>query len=154
MDQSFINGITAGIEYERSRCGPPDNFPALPMIPGGRYTDREFFDLEQSYLWKRSWLYACHADELPNPGSFKLWSRTGSPIVIVRGADNKIRAFYNSCRHRGGPLVKTGTGEVNHSFICGFHGWTYDLEGRLKGVRDKADFIDLEPDCQPDQRPL
>ena len=135
------------MEYERSRKGPPDEFPALPPIPAGRYNDPDFLDLEQRFLWKRSWLYACHTDELPEPGSFILWTRAGSPIIIVRGKDRQIRAFYNTCRHRGGPLVNTESGKVKSGFVCGYHGWTYDLEGRLKAVPDRRDFVDLELDC-------
>ena len=69
--------------------------------------------------------------------------RTGSPIIIVRGKDDVIRAFYNTCRHRGGPLVKSDTG-CSEGFVCGYHGWTYALDGRLLNLRDRRDFVGLE----------
>ena len=119
----------------------------MPPIPAGRYRDPEFLELEQEYLWARSWLYACHADQLPAPGSFRLLEASGSSIVLVRGEDQAIRAFYNTCRHRGGPLVKAGSGTLGSGFTCSFHGWAYDLEGNLKAVRDQADFVGLERDC-------
>ena len=147
MDQTFIQHIYAGMEFEQSRKGPPEGFPSLPPIPGGRYTDPEFLALEKEGLWKKSWLYACHRDELPDPGSYMLWKKTGSPILIVRGKDSEIRAFYNTCRHRGGPLVKDDSGNTGAGFTCGYHGWSYDLEGKLRGLRDRRDFVDLDFDC-------
>lgn len=147
MDAGLIDRITAGLAFESTRVGPPEGFPALPRIPGGRYSDPTFEQLELGHLWRKSWLYACHTDQLPEPGSYLCWQRTGAPIVIVRTADHSIRAFYNSCRHRGGPLVGADSGTLKNGFVCGFHGWSYDLEGHLRGVRDQADFVDLDRDC-------
>jgi len=146
MDQCFIDRVYAGFEYERSRKGPPGEFPVLPPIPAGRYTDPEFQALERQFLWRKSWLYACHMSELPHIGSYILWAKTNSPIMIVRTGEDEVRAFYNTCRHRGGPLVEDTCGRVKGGFICKYHGWAYDLEGRLKGVRDRRDFIDLDMD--------
>jgi phenylpropionate dioxygenase-like ring-hydroxylating dioxygenase large terminal subunit len=61
----------------------------------------------------------------------------------VRGNDDVIRAFYNTCRHRGGPLVKTPCGKVA-GLVCGYHGWSYNLEGALINLRDKRDFPNLD----------
>ena len=129
--------------YEAAREAPPPGFPKLPKIPGGRYVDEEFQALEHEYLWRKSWLYAGHIDELEKPGSFKMFTRTGSPIFLVRGRDDEIRAFYNTCQHRGGPLVKEDCGKVR-SLVCGYHGWSYDFEGKLIGLRDQRDFPDLD----------
>ena len=147
MDQAFIDDVYARLDYERGRKGPPQGFPQLPPIPGGRYTDPEFLALEREFLWKKSWLYACHLDELPEAGSYILWKKTGSPILIVRGRDDEVRAFYNTCRHRGGPLVKDERGHSRGGFTCGYHGWAYDYEGRLRGMRDRRDFVDLDLSC-------
>lgn len=147
MDQRFISRMEDGFELERAREAPPADFPSLPPIPGGRYTDREFLALEHRFLWRRSWLYACHLDELPGPGSYLTWNRTGSPIVIVRGPDDRVRAFYNVCRHRGGPLVTESAGTVSGGFTCRYHGWTYDLEGQLKALREERDFGNLDKSC-------
>ncbi len=147
MDAAFIERVKRNVEYQRERKAPPDGFPAFPPIPGARYTDPDFLALEDARLWKRSWLYACHSDELAEPGAFVLWKKTGSPIVIVRGKDGEIRAFYNTCRHRGGPLVKAASGQVRGGFVCGYHGWTYNLEGKLINFRDRRDFVDLDKSC-------
>ena len=143
MDTATVQRFLDGMKYESERIGPPAGFPQLPDIPAGRYTDASFLELEAKNLWRRSWLYAAHVDELPEPGSFLLWKKTGTPILIVRGADKVIRAFYNTCRHRGGPLVKTPCGKVD-GLVCGYHGWTYTLDGQLVNLRDKRDFPALD----------
>jgi len=143
MDAATVERLKAGMRYEAERTAPPEEFPKLPVIPGGRYTDPAFLALEQEYLWRRSWLFACHTDEVPDPGSFYLFTRTGSPILIVRGKDGEIRAFYNTCRHRGAPLVRECRGRVD-GLVCGYHGWTYALDGRLVNLRDKRDFVGLD----------
>ena len=136
------------MRFETERTAPPDGFPKLPLIPGGRYTDPDFLALEQQHLWRKSWLYACHADEVPEPGSFYLFKRTGSPILVVRGKDGVVRAFFNTCRHRGAPLVKECKGKVD-GLVCGYHGWTYALDGRLVNLRDKRDFVGLDMNDYP-----
>ncbi|MBS0373885.1 MAG: aromatic ring-hydroxylating dioxygenase subunit alpha [Proteobacteria bacterium] len=146
VSKAAVERIKAGMQYEFARTAPPEGFPALPPVPGGRYTDPEFLALERRHLWQRSWLYACHADELPQPGSFLLWKRTGSPVLIVRGKDEVIRAFYNTCQHRGGPVVKDASGRVD-GLVCQYHGWTYGLDGRLVNLRDKRDFPDFDAKC-------
>jgi phenylpropionate dioxygenase-like ring-hydroxylating dioxygenase large terminal subunit len=147
MDQCFVDRVYEGCEYEKSRTGPPDGFPSLPPIPAGRYTDPDFQALEKQFLWRKSWLYACHADQIPDRGSYLLWDKTQSPIVIVRTAHDRVRAFYNVCRHRGGPLVQETSGKVGGRLTCAYHGWSYDLQGQLQGLRDRRDFTDLNPDC-------
>jgi phenylpropionate dioxygenase-like ring-hydroxylating dioxygenase large terminal subunit len=146
MRTDIEKSLYAGMKAEQGREGPPPGFPEMPIIPGGRYTDTAFLALEDKYLWKKSWLYALHTDELPRPGSYRLWRKTGAPIIIVRDKDRRIRAFYNTCRHRGAPLVEKDGGETK-GFFCRYHGWSYDLTGRLLAVREKRDFPNMEPSC-------
>lgn len=136
-----------GMQAEQAREQPPATSRPLPEVPSGRYVDPEFLALEQKYLWKRSWLYALHADELPQVGSFRLWRKTGSPIIIVRDKPDSIRAFYNACRHRGAPLVERDFGDAK-GFFCRYHGWTYALDGRLTAVRERRDFPELDSACR------
>ena len=146
MDKSIEADLYTGMKAEQDRDRPLPGFPPLPRIPAARYTDPQFLELERRHLWQKSWLYALHADELPFPGQYRLWRKTGSPIVIVRGKDHRIRAFYNACRHRGAPLVEAAQGETK-GFFCRYHGWTYDLAGNLTAVREKRDFPGLEMNC-------
>ena len=73
MDAQEIKTLRALMEYEASRRAPPETFPNLPDLPGGRYTDLKFMALEQDHLWRKSWLLAAHIDEVPEPGCFLLW---------------------------------------------------------------------------------
>lgn len=132
-------------EFRRfeTRGAPPGGRPALPDIPAGRYIDDSFFALEQQRLWSKSWLFAAHADELPEAGSFVLWEKSGDAILLVRGRDGEIRAFYNTCMHRGGPVVREASGKAN-TFVCKYHCWAYDLDGTLKRVPDEHEFPGLD----------
>ncbi|MFN3232054.1 MAG: aromatic ring-hydroxylating oxygenase subunit alpha [Alphaproteobacteria bacterium] len=145
--EALNRDILNGMAYEKSRSGPPEDFPELPDIPGGRYVDETFWEAEWDALWKKSWFYACHSDQLPEAGSYMLWQNTGSPILIVRGEDQQIRAFYNTCRHRGAPLVMDDAGNAR-GLVCSYHGWTYNLEGELLNMRDKRDFVNLDMSCK------
>lgn len=121
----------------------PSDCPPIPCIPVDRYTSQEMWDLERQHIWRASWLCAGHVDELPNNGSYKLWREAKMPVVLVRGKDSKIRAFFNSCKHRGGPLVTEAAGKVS-VLACKFHCWTYDLTGKLTHVPDKHEFAQLD----------
>ncbi len=139
-----VAALCAGVAYERQRKSPPAGFPTLPDLPAGRYVDPEFLALEDRALWQRCWLYAAHSDQLPRPGSTLVVKRAGSGILLVRGRDGEIRAFYNTCQHRGAPLVREASGCVQGNLVCGYHGWTYDLEGHLVGVLEPRDFRGLD----------
>jgi phenylpropionate dioxygenase-like ring-hydroxylating dioxygenase large terminal subunit len=147
LDATQTERIKAGMAYETARTAPPEGFPKLADIPAGRYVDPAFLALEGEGLWKRSWLYAGHVDQLPDPGSWFLTRNTGSPILIVRDLQGEVRAFYNSCRHRGGPLVKEDAG-TSRGFVCGYHGWSYTLTGELTAIRDKRDFVGFDFACR------
>ena len=146
MDAIETAQIKERMEFEADRKDPPADFPSLPPIPAGRYTDGQFLALERERMWKRAWLYACHADEIPNPGDWKLIRNTGSPVIILRDLKGGFRAFYNTCQHRGAPLVTEDSGN-GRGFVCGYHGWSYTLEGKLTAVRDKRDFVDFDFSC-------
>jgi len=147
MDAELVARLRAEMDYEEARTAPPEGFPRFPDLPAGRYIDPAFFELERASIWSRSWMLAVHADELPEVGSFVLWEDAGAPVLIVRGQDRKVRAFYNTCRHRGAPVVRERSGQVSR-LRCQYHSWTYDLEGRLVAVPDACDFVDLDRSCR------
>lgn len=147
MDRHEIATLRRLMEYEARRTAPPTGFPHLPDIPGGRYTDPRFFELEAQHIWKKSWLLAGHIDEVPVPGAFRLWETAGQPVVIVHGDDGQVRAFYNTCSHRGAPVVTDAAG-TRARLTCRYHGWSYSLRGELLGVRDPQDFRDLQFSCR------
>ena len=142
MELQTAERINAQIAKELERDYFPEDFPTLPEIPGGRYTDQQFFDLEIEHLWKKSWLCAIRADEIPARGDYKLFERIGASVVIVRGEDDRIRAFHNTCRHRGAPLIECAGSQKR--LVCRYHSWSYDLQGNLKGVPEEFDFGDFD----------
>jgi phenylpropionate dioxygenase-like ring-hydroxylating dioxygenase large terminal subunit len=84
----------------------------------------------------------CPSAALPEPGSWLAREAAGVPLVVVRGTDGKVRAFRNACRHRG-MQVATGSG-CSRSFVCRYHGWTYNLEGELRHVPHEEGFPGLD----------
>ena len=147
LSRQEIEKLYRLMEFEAARTSPPVGFPALPDIPAGRYTDPAFFELEQTHIWQKSWLFAAHIDELPLPGSYRRWDNAGQPVVIVHSDDGVIRAFYNTCRHRGAPVVTEESGR-RARLTCKYHGWTYTHQGDLVSVRDPEDFSDLDMSCR------
>ncbi|MFC3215070.1 Rieske 2Fe-2S domain-containing protein [Novosphingobium panipatense] len=101
----------ARMDYERDRKGPPEGFPKLPDIPGTRYTDAEFLRLEKEMMWDKAWLYAGHTDQVSKPGSWFLTRNSGVPIIVTRNLAGEVKAFYNTCQHRGAPLVTEDAGK-------------------------------------------
>lgn len=140
MSPAIVHAWSERCAAERERSAPPDDFPPLPELPAGRYTDADFFALERATVWRRSWLYAGHIDQLPEAGSYFLWRHGSAPIVVMRGDDDVIRAFYNTCRHRGAPVLQKEEGRAGPSLVCGYHGWSYDRAGRQRVVTEPRDW--------------
>ena len=134
MKQQEINTIREIMEYEAARTAPPEGFPHLPDVPGGRYTDPRFFELEKQHIWRKSWLFAGHIDEIPEPGCYMLWENAGQPVIIVHDDEGQVNAFYNTCSHRGAPIVTDPKGK-RPRLVCQYHGWTYSHKGELLAVR-------------------
>ena len=148
MDAAEIKEIRDLMDYEKARRSPPEGYPAFPDMPAGRYNSQEFYDLEQEHYWSKVWMMAAHMDEIPEVGDYKLWEMSGQPVVIVHGDDGNAHAFYNTCSHRGAPVVKEAYGKAPKGLVCGYHGWTYNFEGELISLRDKRDFVDLDMSCR------
>lgn len=114
-------------------------------IPVEAYVSEDYVRAERDKLWRKVWLQACRLEEIPEVGNFITYDILDDSLIIVRQAPDKIAAFYNVCSHRGRRLVDTPPGEKNAKgdavrFICGFHGWTYDLEGRCSHILEKDDW--------------
>lgn len=125
----------------------PELFRPAPLIDedwGGaplaasRYTSREFFELECERLWPRVWQMVCREEEIPDAGSFVVYDIVDRSFIVMRGADGRLRAFQNSCPHRGRQLL-TGQGHVER-IRCGFHGFTWSTEGALLSLPCRWDF--------------
>lgn len=105
------------------------------------YTDPDFYRLDLEHIWYRDWLFVGHDCELPTPGSFFTVQIGAYPIVILRDKDGEIRAFHNSCRHRGSRVCNTARGS-SARLVCPYHQWTYDLDGSLVFARQMGEDFD------------
>jgi len=114
-------------------CGVP--FPnALSEVPFRVYTDTEQYRLEQERIFKGpTWSYLCLAGEIPNAGDWVATSLGEVAVIVARGPDGAVNAFVNRCAHRGNLLCLTKKGH-GREITCIYHGWSYDMEGRLTGV--------------------
>ena len=115
-------------------------------LPNEAFTEPEFLALEKRLLFRRTWMAAGFVHELASPGDVMPTTVGDVPILLVHGTDGNIKAFHNVCRHRGTELVtetKRGVSRIS----CPYHGWTYDLEGRL---RRRAHFSGPERDGEVD----
>lgn len=148
MNPQFADEIRRRIAAEKARHAYPSDFPALPPVPAARYADPGFFALEREHVFGKSWLFVAHVDELAEPGAVMLLDQFPQPLLLVRGEDGRIRAFYNTCRHRGAPLVREPRARVKTRLVCQYHSWSYDLEGRLRGVPESENFRDLDRGCR------
>jgi phenylpropionate dioxygenase-like ring-hydroxylating dioxygenase large terminal subunit len=109
-------------------------------IPTDRYISAEFAEREREQIWLRVWQVAGRVSELPNTGDWKEYRILDQSYVIVRGKDGVIRGFVNACRHRGNVLCE-GRGTMKR-FLCPYHLWSYDLDGRLRGVlRERENIV-------------
>jgi phenylpropionate dioxygenase-like ring-hydroxylating dioxygenase large terminal subunit len=98
-------------------------------LPAQLYTDASVFAEEKEKIFARTWQVVGHASQVANAGDYFTTELVGEPLVFVRGLDGKLRGFYNVCRHRAGPPAE-GCGS-RKLFRCGYHGWTYGLDGAL-----------------------
>ncbi|MGH9186770.1 MAG: aromatic ring-hydroxylating oxygenase subunit alpha [Acidimicrobiales bacterium] len=148
MQTSLESEILERGRRERERTTYPEAFPTLTAVSALRYVDDAFAELERREVFGRSWLFVAHADELPAPGDFVALQQLPEPIFLVRGGDGAVRAFYNSCQHRGGPVISDASGNTGRRLVCAYHSWTYDLDGTLVGLPSAQDFGDIDRDCR------
>lgn len=115
--------------------------------PITRYASQDRFDAEMRDIFRGVPIIACHASELPEPGSFMTRELSGLPVLLTRDRDNTVHAFINVCRHRGARLVREGSGCKN-AFSCPYHAWTWGNNGTLRGVpHQKEGFPGLDRDA-------
>jgi choline monooxygenase len=112
--------------------------PTLPLssartIPADWYTDPGLYERERTAVFGRSWQCVGRSEQVRKPGEFLTAEIAGEPLAVVRGNDGLLRAFFNVCRHRAAPVLNGESGCVG-KLRCRYHGWTYDLAGKLLGT--------------------
>jgi len=164
-----------------SRAAEEPNEPFTVGVEA--YTSESYARAERDKLWRKVWQQVGRVEEIPEVGDFLTYDILDDSIIVVRTAPDALKAFYNVCSHRGRRLIDTpkgakrACGKGKH-FVCGFHGWTYNLQGQCTHVADrslwndalteertrlgevKVDtwggwvWINMEPHCEPLRRYL
>ena len=122
-----IEKIAAMVRAEQSR---PDY-----AIDSYFYRSHLVYEKELDHLVFRSWLYAGHVSELPNPGDYLLLEIGEDSVIIVRDKSAELHALINVCRHRGARVCEEKSGN-RKTFVCPYHGWVYNTDGSLKAARE------------------
>jgi len=102
------------------------------------YCSREDYQIDLDLIWYREWLFIGHDCEVPNPGNYLTVQIGDYPVVVVRDREGVLRAFHNSCRHRGSRICSAEHGTAAR-LVCPYHQWTYHLDGRLFSARDMGE---------------
>jgi phenylpropionate dioxygenase-like ring-hydroxylating dioxygenase large terminal subunit len=100
------------------------------------YTDHAIFETEMERIYSRTWVYVGHESEIPNPGDFKTTHIGLQPVIVTRSQDGTLNVMVNRCVHRGAVVCREARGNAAR-FNCPYHGWVYDLSGKLKGVSER-----------------
>lgn len=98
-------------------------------MPSAWYVEPRFHDLDVEMILKKHWQYVGHVSQLAKPGDYLIADVLSNPIIVIRNQNHELNAFYNVCRHRGGPLA-TENGCAK-TLSCQYHAWTYNLDGNL-----------------------
>ncbi|MBI3708165.1 MAG: aromatic ring-hydroxylating dioxygenase subunit alpha [Proteobacteria bacterium] len=117
------------------------------VMPIQAYTSEDWFRREQRELFSRVWSFACMDEDLKQPGDYHCVQAGHTPLILLRDRENRLRAFHNTCRHRGTRLLE-GRGNLGRAITCFYHSWSYDLAGRLIGVpHEREAFPGLDKSC-------
>ena len=124
---------------------PPADLEGF-SLPGWIYHDADYLKAERERVFSTSWQIVCHVNDLPKVGDYHTLDFMGESLVVVRTPAHAIKGFFNVCRHRGARLVDGASGHCAGRFVCPYHAWAYDFEGRLSSVPNRKDFADFPLD--------
>lgn len=110
--------------------------------PASWYTASEFYEIECEVVFGKTWQPVARVDQIENPGDYLTGCLAGEPWVVLRDDDGKVRAYHNTCRHKGREVVQ-GEGNAGE-LVCGYHAWSYRLDGRLKSAPQMAGIKNFE----------
>lgn len=131
------------------RWATPPDVPTDHFIHAEVYRNPALFEEEQRKLLEKTWKFACHESEVPQPGDFRTLSWCGLPLIVIRGEDMAIRTLVNVCSHRSAQLVREPSGNARR-LVCFFHLWAYDTEGRCVNQTRDIGYAECGPrkeDC-------
>jgi Rieske 2Fe-2S family protein len=116
----------------------------ISTLPGHFYTDPVIFQDEQAKIFESRWFAAARAAEIEGPGSFRTVDVGRESVILVRGRDGLLRAFLNVCRHRGARVCLEQSGTAKRNLQCGYHAWTYGLDGALVAAPNLTKMQDID----------
>ena len=143
--QQFVDMAKLNISHVEAG-GTASQAPGVFRVPASNYLDPKRWELEIQRIFKRVPLMLAWAGEMKEPGDYKSMSVMDVPVLLTRGRDGQIRAFLNSCSHRGAIVVKEGLGNAKR-MACPYHNWTYNTEGDLISLTDRREFGDVDVSC-------
>jgi len=126
------------------RTNTRDDAPGVSHASVEEYFDPARYRREVDLLFRRYPIVVAFSAQLRRAGDFVVNNDTGQPILVVRGTDGVLRAFLNVCRHRSASVETRPCGANKRAFVCAYHGWSYDLTGRLVGITDGTAFGDID----------
>src|SRR5438093_6277314 len=103
------------------------------------FSDEEIYQLELERIFARTWNFVVHESQIPNAGDFFQNYIGENRVIVVRDKEGGVQVLLNTCRHRGNAVCRAEEGHAS-SFMCTYHGWTYDLQGKLVGVPGFKDY--------------
>lgn len=124
-----------------------NNNPKIPVLPKSAYLSQEWFDKEMETIFSNTWQFAGFVEDVADPGDFITVQAGLNNMLVVKGRDQRLRAFHNMCRHRGTQLLRA-TGKSQKAITCPYHDWTYSLNGELLSVpEEEQQFPNLDKKC-------
>jgi len=123
-----------------------DQAEGVYRVPAAHYHEPDRWHLEMNRVFKRLPLVLGFSAELREPGDYHAMLVADVPVLLTRAADGAVRGFLNVCSHRGAIVVTEGSGNARR-FTCPYHGWSYDNQGALAGIRKSGDFGEIDRDC-------
>jgi phenylpropionate dioxygenase-like ring-hydroxylating dioxygenase large terminal subunit len=126
------------------RTNTRDDGPGVSHTSVEEYYDPVRFQREVDLLFRKHPIVVGFSGQVRKVGDFITHNDTGQPVLVVRGTDGVLRAFLNVCRHRSATVEQKPCGANKRAFVCAYHGWSYDLTGRLIGITDAAHFGELD----------
>ena len=121
-----------------------------PSIPARYYYDPQQYERELEVFWYGMWVMAGREEEVPEPRHYKVVKIGTQSIVILRDLDGQLRAFHNTCRHRGSILCTEEQGRLpGRSLVCPYHNWTYSLDGQLVGTPRQMETAGFDRSAYP-----
>lgn len=145
MEQDWQDEVLQKLDAYH-KTGKQDLGTDVTYLPVDHYLSKERLELEHRHVFRKFPILVGFSVQVKNPGDYMTHDATGVPIIVTRTQNGELKAFLNSCRHRGCKVLDDACGSRKSTFVCKFHGWSYDLDGKLRGVPSRKMFPNVDLD--------